>query len=296
MNTFAYVRPRTLQEAVELLLEHGSQARLLTGGTDLLVRIRHGHITPRLVIDLKRIADMPRDIQWSDSAVQIGALTVMTDIIQDARMRSQFPALVEAAAVVGSVQIRNRATLAGNICNASPAADTAPPLLVYGAVVHISGSQGERQIPLKEFFKGPGQTVLQRGEIVTALRLPLPEDGTGAAFYRITRRRGVDLATVNGACLVRPSGQATFAFGAAAPRPFLAHEPSGRLSDPQIAQANQETLFHKLLEQASPISDVRASKEYRQAMLLVVARRALKIALARRQGQKMALFRPFEAL
>ena len=296
MNTFAYVSPKTLQEAVDLLVEHGSQARLLTGGTDLLVRIRHGHITPRLVIDLKRIADMPRDVQWSDSDVYIGALTVMTDIIQDERMRSHYPALVEAAAVVGSVQIRNRATLAGNICNASPAADTATPLLVYGALVHITGPQGERQIPLAGFFKGPGQTVLERGEIVTALHLPLPEEGTGAAFYRITRRRGVDLATVNGACLVRPSGQSAFAFGAAAPRPFLAHEPSGRLSDPQIAQAEQEALFHKLLEQASPISDVRASKEYRQAMLLVVARRALKIALARRQGQKMALFRPFEAL
>jgi CO/xanthine dehydrogenase FAD-binding subunit len=295
MNTFAYAKPKTLQEAVDLLTEYGSQARLLTGGTDLLVRIRHRHITPRLVIDLKRITDMPRGIQWSDSAVRIGALTVMSDIVREARMHSQFPALVEAAAVVGSVQIRNRATLAGNICNASPAADTAPPLLVYGAVVHITGPQGERQEPLEEFFKGPGQTALQRGDIVTAISLPLPEEGSGAAFYRITRRRGVDLATVNGACLVRPSGQSTFAFGAAAPRPFLAHEPSGRLSDPKTPQAEKETLFRKLLEQASPISDVRASKEYRQAMLLVVARRALRIALARRQGQKMALFRPFEA-
>jgi CO/xanthine dehydrogenase FAD-binding subunit len=294
MNTFAYTRPKTLQEAVDLLVEHGSQARLLTGGTDLLVRIRHGHIRPRLVIDLKRVADMPRGIQWSDSVVRIGALTVMTDIIQDPRMRSQFPALVEAAAVVGSVQIRNRATLAGNICNASPAADTATPLLVYGAVVHLTGPQGERQTPLEGFFKGPGQTVLQRGEIVTALHLPLPVGGTGAAFYRITRRRGVDLATVNGTCLVRTSGQTTFAFGAAAPRPFLARESSGRLSDPHTPQAEKEALFSKLLEQASPISDVRASKEYRQAMLLVVARRALQIALARRQGQRMSLFRPFE--
>jgi CO/xanthine dehydrogenase FAD-binding subunit len=295
MNTFAYAKPKTLQEAVDLLAEHGSQARLLTGGTDLLVRIRHGHITPHLVIDLKRIADMPRGIQWSDSAVRIGALTVMTDIVQDARMRSQFPALVEAAAVVGSVQIRNRATLAGNICNASPAADTATPLLVYGAVVHITGPQGERQEPLEAFFQGPGQTALRRGEIVTAISLPLPEHGSGTAFYRITRRRGVDLATVNGTCLVRTSGQSTFAFGAAAPRPFLARETSGRLSDLHIPLDEKESLFLKLLEQASPISDVRASKEYRQAMLLVVARRALKIALARRQGQETTLFRPFEA-
>ena len=128
---------------------------------------------------------------------------------------------MEAARVVGSVQIRNRATLAGNICNASPAADTAPPLLAYGAVVYTRGIAGERRVPLQQFFTGPGRTVLGRDEIVTSIDLPLPTGPVGAAFMRLTRRRGVDLATLTVCCVMSGSGQMRVALGAVAPTPLL---------------------------------------------------------------------------
>ena len=135
MRTFTYARPATLAEAVATLEAHGPDARALAGGTDLIIRLRDGSVAPSVVVDLKRIAELRPGIREGDGWLSIGATTVMTDIAADPRVAREFRALAEAAAVVGSVQIRNRATLAGNICNASPAADTAPPLLVYGAAV-----------------------------------------------------------------------------------------------------------------------------------------------------------------
>ena len=221
MHPFRYIRPRTLDDAFSVLTAHGPAARLLAGGTDLLVRLRLGHVRAAVVVDLKGLDALRADVIETGSSLRIGASTVMTDIVADPRVRRHFPALVESATVVGSVQIRNRATLAGNICNASPAADTAPALLAYGAVVNLVSAGGPRRIALTEFFTGPGQTVMAGGEIVESIDLPVPSDATGAAFGRITRRRGVDLATINLCCLVTGSGKSRFAYGAVGPRPFV---------------------------------------------------------------------------
>src|SRR4029077_6325378 len=185
MRPFAYERPTSLPAAVALLAEHGPDARLLAGGTDLIIRLRDGAIQPQMVVDIKRIAELDDEIREGDGGLTVGAHTTMTDIAADPRIRRDFPALAEAGAVVGSVQIRNRATLAGNICNASPAADTAPALLAYGALVNVIGPSGGRRIPLTEFFLGPGQTVLNAGELVASIELPLPSRRTGAAFGRV---------------------------------------------------------------------------------------------------------------
>ena len=160
MQTFAYKRPTTVAEAVALLDAHGSDARLLAGGTDLVIGLRSGAEKPTVVIDVKRIADLCSGIREEAGVVTIGAATVMTDVAASPLVRRHFRALGEAAAIVGSVQIRNRATLAGNICNASPAADTAPPLLVYGATVVAAGPRGTRRIPINEFFVESGVTTL----------------------------------------------------------------------------------------------------------------------------------------
>ena len=160
MHPFRYIRPRTLDDVFRLLSAHGPAARLLAGGTDLLVRLRLGHVRAAVVVDLKGLGALRADVIEVGSSLRIGASTVMTDIVADLRVRRHFPALVESATVVGSVQIRNRATLAGNICNASPAADTAPALLAYGAVVNLISAGGPRRIALTEFFTGPGQTVM----------------------------------------------------------------------------------------------------------------------------------------
>jgi carbon-monoxide dehydrogenase medium subunit len=281
MHSFDYLRPETLDEALAILAEHGPSARLLSGGTDLLVRLRLGHMRPAIVVDLKRVAAISAEIVEVEGGVRIGARVVMTDLIGDARIQHHFPALVEAARVVGSVQIRNRATLAGNICNASPAADTVPALLVSDARVNIVGVAIARQVPLADFFVGPGQTVLDRGELVASIDLPVPDGPTGAAFGRVTRRRGVDLATINLCCLVTPGGPARFAYGAVGPRPFIVLDETGALTAASPDAGAITAAIDRLVASARPISDVRGSREYRTAMLDVMSRRVWATAMSR---------------
>src|SRR3954462_3356688 len=195
VKSFAFAAPQTLEQLLELLADRAPAAHLLAGGTDLIVQLRSGRAVPELVIDIKHVRGLSAEIQQIEGALRIGARVTMRTLTSDARVRRHFPALADAAWVVGSVQIRSRATLAGNICNASPAADTAPALLVYGAHVNITGPGGDRRGPVDTFFLGPGKTVLRRAELVSSTDLPIPATPTGAAFGRLTRRRGVDLAT-----------------------------------------------------------------------------------------------------
>ncbi|HET9415960.1 MAG TPA: xanthine dehydrogenase family protein subunit M [Candidatus Limnocylindria bacterium] len=270
---FAYARPTSLAEAFALFSDEPA-SRALGGGTDLLVGLRKRTVTAPLVVDLKRVTDLERGIDARGDELWIGALATMTDVARHPITRERFPALVSAANVVGSIQIRNRATLAGNLCNASPAADTAPPLLVAGARVELVGPAGRRAMPLRDFLLGPRRTALTAAELVAAVVLPLRAEPVGSAFGRITRRRGVDLATVNLACSVDRAGEVRFAYGAVGPRPFLAVEPSGELARETDA-AELDRRLRVLAADARPVSNVRASREYRDAMLLVLSRRTL---------------------
>lgn len=282
MHPFAYARPATVAEAVALLEEHGPAARVLAGGTDLVIRLRDGTVQPSLVIDVKRIPELRPRIDLVDGVLTISAGSVMTDVAEDERVRRHFPALVEAAEVVGSVQIRNRATLAGNVCNASPAADTAPPLLVYGAVVVAAGPGGTRRLPLDELFVKSGQTTLARGELVTAIELPVPALRMGATHVRRTRRRGHDLASVTLCCAVDEAGTTRVAYGSVGPRPVLVADESGVLADPAAADEAKSAVLEPLFAAASPSPrSMRASPEYRLAMLRVLGLRAVKTAIAR---------------
>jgi CO/xanthine dehydrogenase FAD-binding subunit len=282
MQTFAYARPGTLAEAVALLEANGPDARLLAGGTDLIIRLRDGSLRPAVVVDLKRVAELDPSIREVGDSLLIGATTVMTDIAADERVRRHFGALAEAAAVVGSVQIRNRATLAGNICNASPAADTAPPLLVYSAVVVAMGPQGSRRIPITDLFVRSGVTTLLPGEIVTAIELPLPARRMGAVHVRRTRRRGHDLASVTLCCGVDPSGVTRLAYGSVGPRPVLVVDESGTLADPAASEEAKVAVFDRMFADASPSPrSMRASPDYRLAMLRVLGWRALRTAIER---------------
>lgn len=286
MRPFHYARPKRLDDVFALLTKHGEAARILAGGTDVLVRLRMGHMRPDVVVDIKAVAELDRGIEEADGSLRVGAGVAMTDLMADDRVRRHFPALVEAAAVVGSVQIRNRATLAGNICNASPAADTAPALLVYGAVVNLVAPGGRRRVPLADFFVGPGRTVLQPGELVESIDLPIPAAPAGAAFGRVTRRYGVDLATINLCCRVDASGDTRFAYGAVGPRPFLVADRRGVLADAGASADARAAALHELIAHASPISDVRGGRDYRLAMLDVMSRRALARAVQRLGEQR----------
>ena len=271
MKPFEYLRPQSLDELLSLVRTHGPDARILAGGTDLIVRIKKGHELPRVVLDVKRVAELDGAVVATGTTVRIGARAVMTDVVDNAAVQQHFPALVEAAIVVGSIQIRNRATLAGNICNASPAADTAPALLAYGAQVNLLSDAGCRAIAVDDFFAGPGRTTLRAGEIVESIALPLPAERAGGAFERLTRRHGVDLAIVSVCCVARADGTARLGFGAVGPRPFAV--------DTRI-----DAQLDTVLALAKPISDLRGSEEYRVAMLPVLARRAMKLALDRLHG------------
>lgn len=283
MRAFSYERPSHLEDAVALLAEHGAEARPLSGGTDLIIRLRDGSIRPRVVVDVKGIRELDGEIREADDGhLLVGALAVMTDIAADDRIRRDYQALAEAAAVVGAVQIRNRATLAGNICNASPAADTAPALLVYGATVIATGPAGTRRIPMDEFFVRSGVTTLDRGEVVTAIELPLPTTRRGAVHVRRTRRRGHDLASVTLACMVRDDGVTQLAYGSLGPRAILVADETGVLADPTAADAAKAERLETLVAGASPSArSMRSSPEYRLAMLRVLGLRAVATAVRR---------------
>lgn len=282
MRTFAYARPTTLAEAVAILEEHGPGARLLAGGTDLVIRLRDGTARPAVVVDLKRIVELRPAIREEDGRLVISAGTVMTDVAADDRVRRSFPALAEAASVVGSVQIRNRATLAGNVCNASPAADTAPALLVYDATVVAEGPAGIRRIPVDDFFVRSGVTTLGRAELVIAIELPMPARKMGAVHMRRTRRRGHDLASVTLCCGVDAAGVTRLAYGSVGPRPVLAVDESGVLADPVTSDEAKAPIFERMFADASPSPrSMRASPDYRLAMLRVLGARALRTAIDR---------------
>ena len=281
MRAFAYERPAHLDDAVALLAKHGLDARLLAGGTDLIIRLRDGSLLPRVVVDVKGIAELGGTIRGDGGQLAIGARTVMTDIAADGRIRAEFQALAEAASVVGSVQIRNRATLAGNICNASPAADTAPALLVYGAWVVVAGPAGRRRIPIDEFFVRSGVTTLARGELVTAIELPGPPRH-GSVHVRRTRRRGHDLASVTLTCAVFDDRVTRIAYGSLGPRPVLVVDDSGLLADPAAPDLDKLRRLEELFVGASPSArSMRASPEYRLAMLHVLGLRAVRTAIER---------------
>jgi CO/xanthine dehydrogenase FAD-binding subunit len=273
VRPFRWVRPSSLKDVIGLLQEHGTAAQVLAGGTDLVVSLRGWKIAPRLIVDIKRVSDLPAIITQTDDWITIGATVTMSEIEAHDTVRKRLPALAEAAAVVGSLQIRNRATLVGNVCNASPAADTVPVLAVYGAFVRMRGPGGERSLPVVDFIEGNRQTALTAGELVTAVSIPLPDCPFGAAFARITRRRGVDLATVNLCCGIDAAGVTRFAFGAVSARPLLVQDADGILADTSALPEAKAATLDALLSQASPITDVRGSAEFRMAMLRVLARR-----------------------
>ncbi len=289
MHPFEYARPASLAEAVALLAEHGPGARVLAGGTDLVIRLRDGTVAPGLVVDVKRIPELAPGIRIDGSTLVIGATTVMTDVAADPLVGLHAPALAESAAVVGSVQIRNRATLAGNVCNASPAADTVPALLVHGAVVVAAGPDGTRRIPVDDLFVRSGVTTLLRGELVTAIELPLPADRIASAHQRRTRRRGHDLASVTVACGVDATGTTRVAYGSVGPRPLLRLDTTGTLANPGSSDDARAAIFERIFADASPsVRSMRAGPEYRLAMLRVLGRRALATALERHETEGQA--------
>ena len=284
MKVFSYERPESLEEALQVLTSSGSDVEILAGGTDLVIAMRDRYSQPKVVVDIKRIAELSPSLAWDGDTVTLSATATMSEVVGDEGINTHFPALVEAAVVVGSVQIRNRATVLGNICNGSPAADTAPPLLAYDAIIVVAGSEGTRRIPIDDFIVGPGTTDLREGEIAVALELSVPSRLVGSAYERMTRRRGTDLASVTLCATVDDDGVTQVAYGSVGPRAWLKTDETGVLADPAASNEAKVAVYEEIFADASPsVRSLRASPDYRRAMLRVLGARAVGRATERLQ-------------
>lgn len=285
MHRFAYLEPTTLHEAVALLAQHGAQARVLAGGTDLLTALKEGWEHPGWVVSIGRIADLNYVRYEPETGLRIGALASVRAVETSPAVRQHYPMLADAAGQLASVQIRNLATVAGNVCRASPSADTIPALLVLDAEARVVGPNGERRVPLAKFFTGPGRTVLGPAELLAEIIVPPPRLGTGAVYIKHSPRRAMDLAVVGVAALVVLDGvrcvDARIALGAVAPTPIRAYAAEERLIGTEITPEVAEAAAEAAQAAAQPISDVRGSAAYRRKMVRVLTRRCVLQAAER---------------
>ena len=282
-------RPASLGEALKLMEAPG--AKPLAGGTDLVIDLREGACEARVLVDLTRVKELDY-IREEGGRIRIGAMTHHSEIVESDLIKARAPVLSEAASLVGSVQIRNLGTVGGNVCNASPGADTATPLLALGAEAKISSVKGDRTVPLSDFFTGPKRTSLEPGELLAELSFPTPPAGSGGAFQKLGRRKGCTLSLINIAAYVELDGdtcrEARVAVGACAPTPVRITDVEGMLRGRRLDDAAIEEVSSACygLVQPSQRAHSRASEEYRREMSCVLMRRALTTALERARRNK----------
>jgi len=272
MKSFEYYNPSTLKDAVGLLKKSGEDVVILNGGTDLIVRMRDGHSEPKTIVDIKGIKEL-HQLVFEDGRVFIGGCVLLNDLGMNDVILKRYPYLSQAALSVGSKQVRNRATCVGNICNASPLADTATPLMALDADVHIYSDKGIKTVPLKDFFVFVRKTILQPGEIVTGISFKDDPDALGI-FYKMSRRKEVDLSTVCSTVL-RRDNKYSISFGAVAPTPIRLYKTEEYLNEHDLTEETINTACDMAESEVSPISDIRASEEYRREMVKVMLRNSL---------------------
>ena len=285
MAQMRYEAPETIDGALALLAAASGEARLLAGGTDLLVQLRSELIEPELVVDLKRIAELT-GIVAEDGGFRIGAAVTGAELGEHAALKAAWPGVVEAVELIGSTQIQGRATLGGNLCNASPAADAVPALIAAGATVTIAGPGGRREAPAEDIGTGPGETSLAKGEIVVSISLPPRPPRSGDAYLRFIPRTEMDIAVVGaGISLSLDEGgtcsAARVALGAVAERALVVPEAAETLIGSTLDAAALMRLGEAASAACRPIDDKRGTKEYRVKVAGVLARRAAAIALER---------------
>ncbi len=274
ISRFTYFKPHNLNEAVQYL-EKEENAFVLAGGADLMILLRRNLINAEHILDIKALPEMDLFNFVDGAGLTIGASVVVNRVVDSEVVSAKYPALHQAAASLASFQLRNRATVVGNICNASPGADLPPALLVYDAVVNITGPQGTRQVPLNEFFTGVKRTVLQRGELVVSVQLPEPGPGDKSVYLRQARLRGHDLATVGIACRLKPDGKVAIGIGAVAPTPKRLFALEDKINERGISKETIEWAAQEIREHIHPITDVRSSAQYRLQIASVLLKRGL---------------------
>ena len=288
MSDIRYETPKTADAAVALLAAATGPAKVLAGGTDMLVQMRAGVQKPGLLVDVKYIPEMTT-VSNDNGAWRVGAAVACMKLVEDKAFALAWPGVIDGVNLIGSVQVRGRASVGGNVCNASPAADSVPAMIAAGAVAKISGPAGKREIPVEQIAAGPGTTSLAKGELITSFLLPKRAARSGDAYLRFTPRTEMDIAVVGvginvtlddqGVCT-----QARVALGAVAERALLVPEAAAALVGSKIDDAALDRLAAAASAAARPIDDKRGTKEFRIKIAGVLARRAAKIALDRAMG------------
>jgi carbon-monoxide dehydrogenase medium subunit len=283
-------QPTSLREASAIVKEKGPGGRFLAGGTDLVIAVKEKGLSPSYVVDLKRISGLSGIREEADGSLTIGALTTMREVETSPIVRKRYPFLAQSAAEVGSVQIQNRATIGGNMANATPSADVAPALLALEAKAKIAGLNGERVVELEKFFRGPGQTVMNPEEILTEIMIPLSHPSLRGEYIKFSPREMMDLAYVGVAVALVLNGnqrlcdQARIALGAVSPTPMRARRAESLLEGQILTEELAERAGTEASRECKPISDVRSSADYRREMVRVNTKRALLNAVAGRAG------------
>ena len=284
MKWVDYALPHSVREAVDLLAEHGSEARMLAGGTDILVLLRGG-LPAKVVVDVKDIPDLNEITYDPVEGLTLGAAVPCYRVYGNRAVSRAYPGLIDAASLIGGTQIQGRASIGGNLCNAAPSADAIPPLIALEATVNIAGPGGSRQVAVEDFCTAPRQTVLTRGEMVVSIHLPPPAAGTGARYIRFIPRNEMDIAVAGaGVSVALDNGtfkSARVALASVAPTPLFVREAGEALAGQEVNEANVQKAAEIARDAARPITDMRGTIEYRKHLCEVLTRRALNTAIDR---------------
>jgi len=284
MENFEYFEPKILKEAVRLLVKYKRGARLLAGGTDLMIEMKGGYVKPKYMINLKKIKGLDKISFGKKEGLSIGALVTWSTLLSSKPIHQYYPILRETASLIGCPQIRNIGTIGGNICHASPSADSAPALMIYEAQCVVAGPGRERIIPIEEIFAGVQKISLKQGEILTGFHIPTPETESKGCYLKFSPRKAMDLPIVGVGVLVRTSNgtfqDVRIALGAVAPTPIRAKKAERFLSGKTIDDDTIRKAAEEAANESKPITDMRASREYRLGLVKELTYRAIKQSIA----------------
>jgi len=287
LHAFDYATPQSVADAVVLLNEHGENALVLAGGTDLIVQLRENRRRAEVVVDIKGISEANELSYDVSTGLTIGAAVPCYRIYGDAAIAAAYPGLMDATSLVGGTGIQGRASLGGNLCNGSPAGDTIPPMIVLGGGARIAGPDGTREVAVEDFCTGPGRTVLANGEFLISLHFPTPEPHSGAYYLRFIPRNEMDIAVVGvGVSVVLSDDHSRFvsariALAAVAPTPLFVREAGDALAGQAVSDESIQKASEIAQAAARPISDMRGTAEYRTHLTGVLTRRVLNGAVQR---------------
>ena len=290
MQAFDYVAPKSIADAVSILNQNGDQARMIAGGTDILVMMRAGRRLADIVVDVKEIPELNQMTYNPQNGLTLGAAVPCHRIYDDATLAAAYPGLIDSAALIGGIQIQGRASIGGNLCNAAPSGDSIPAVIALSGICNIAGPNGTRQLPAEDFCTAPGQNALQRGELLVSISFPAPQAHSGANYQRFIPRNEMDIAVagVGSSVVLDPSGQnfvsARISLASVAPTPVFSRAAGESLAGQPVSDESIRQASELAMADAKPINDMRGTIRQRTHLIGVLTRRTLNIAVARAKG------------